>query len=216
MLFILKMNYKKNCLIAVILFYSVACFAQQKNSVKLVKPVSEIKDGVYFSFDHLKKNQPDLLPENLFKSLYDSTFSLWQWSNTANLYYVDNNGQRKSLDRDSIWGFSEGGTPYICLKQRFHKMNTVGSISLFIEFYPINRDPLSLVVTDSKGTSTERMLNFKDGKVSDYTLENFSLILSADEELFTEFNAIKKEKTKRKKTYAFLEKYNNKHPMFEK
>jgi hypothetical protein len=199
-----------------ILFYSAACFAQQKNPAKAGKPViSEIKDGVYFTFDQLKKNEPDLLPRDLFKSQYDSTFSLWQWSNTTHLYYIDKDGQRKSLSRDSIWGFSEGGTPYICLNQRFHKINTVGSISLFIEFYPTIRDPLSIVITDSKGTSAERILDFQNGTVGNYSLEFFSAILSRDEELFNEFNAIKKEKTKRKKTYNFLERYNNRHPIFE-
>src|SRR5258705_12598855 len=127
------MKYTQKYFLLFILFYSSVCFAQQKNPAKVGKPViSEIKDGVYFTFESIKKNQPDLLPEDLFKSYYDSTFSIWQWSNTTNLYYKDKNGGRKSLSRDSIWGFSEGGTPYICLHQLFHKISTVGSISLFI------------------------------------------------------------------------------------
>ena len=207
------MIHRKRYFLACMLFYSAICFAQ-KNSGKIVKPASEIRDGIYFSFEHLKKNEPDLLQENLFKSLYDSTFSLWQWSNTTNLYFIDKDGSRKSLNRDSIWGFSENGTPYICLKQRFHKMNTVGAISLFIEFYPVIRDPLSLVVTDSKGTSTERIFDFQNGSVTDYSLQNLNTIFSRDEELSKEFNSIKKEKTKKKKAYSFLEKYNNRHPLF--
>jgi hypothetical protein len=210
------MIYKKKCLLAFILFYSSVCFAQQKNPAKAGKPVvSEIKDGVYFTFESIKKNQPDLLPGDLFKSLYDSTFSLWQWSNTANLYYIDKSNQRQTLSRDSIWGFSENGTPYICLHQRFHKIRTVGAISLFTEFYTSLRDPLSIVVTDTRGTSAERILDFQTGNIGDYSVEFFSSILSRDEELFSQFSAIKKEKTKRKKTYSFLEKYNNKHPLFE-
>jgi len=209
------MIYKKKYFLLPLIFYSVTCFSQQKNPAKAGKPViSEIKDGVYFTFDHVKNNQPDLLPEELFKSYYDSTFSIWQWSNTTNLYYKDKNGERKSLSRDSIWGFSEGGTPYICLHQRFHKISTVGAISLFVEFYPFIKDPLSIVVTDSKGTSKERILDFQNGNIGDYSVEFFSSILSRDEELFTQFSAIKKEKTKRKKTYSFLEKYNNRHPLF--
>jgi len=209
------MKYKTKSLILLILICSVSCFAQKKNSGKIAKQVaSEIKDGVYFSFESLKNNLPDLLPEDLFKSYYDSTFSLWQWSNSTNLYYIDKNAKKQSLSRDSIWGFSEDGTPYICLNSRFHKIQTVGSISLFNESYPMVRDPLSPVMTDAKATSIDRILDFENGTIANYSLEYFSIILSRDPDLYAEFNAIKKEKTKRKKTYSYLEKYNNRHPMF--
>ena len=211
------MNYKTKSLLVIILFFSFSCLAQKKNSDKIGKQLSsEIKDGVYFSFENVKKNQPDLLPENLFKSLYGSTFSLWQWSNTTNLYYIDKYNMKQSLNRDSIWGFSDAGTPYICINRKFHRIQTVGSISLFNESYPIIKDPLSIVVTDAKGTSADRIFDFETGKVIDYSLENFSLILARDQELFNEFNAIKKEKSKRKKAYVYLEKYNSRHPMFVK
>ncbi len=209
------MKHKTRPLLLLILIYSVSCFAQKKNSEKIAKQVaSEIKDGVYFSFESLKENQPDLLPENLFKSYYDSTFSLWQWSNTTNLYYIDKNNQKQSLSRDSVWGFSEDGTPYICLNGRFHKIQTVGSISLFNESYPMIRDPLSPVMTDAKATSVDRILDFENGTIGNYSLEYFSTILSRDPNLYAEFNAIKKEKTKKKKAYSYLEKYNSRHPMF--
>ncbi len=209
------MIYKKKLLL-VLLLHSALCYAQQKNPAKAGKPVaSEIKDGVYFTFESVKKNQPDLLPENLFKSYYDSSFTLWQWANGNNLYYIDTDGQRKALSRDSLWGFSEGGTPYICLNQRFHKINAVGAISLFNEFSPLIRDPLSLVITDTKGTNVERILDFQNGTIGNYSIEFFSSILSRDEDLFTEFNAIKKEKTKKKKMYAFIERYNKRHPLYE-
>ncbi|MEO5570556.1 MAG: hypothetical protein ABIT08_07755 [Bacteroidia bacterium] len=210
------MNYKKIYFSVFILFFSAACFSQQKNPAKAGNPVMPIiKDGVYFTFEDIKKNQPNLVLENLYKSMYDSTFTLWQWAHTANLYYIDKSGTRKALNRDSIWGFSEDGTPYICLNQFFHKINTVGSISLFIEFYPLIRDPLSLVLTDSKGNSEERILDFENGNTGSYELTYFNSILVRDSALYNQFNAIKKERTKRKKMYVFLEKYNEIHPMFK-
>jgi hypothetical protein len=180
---------------------------------KTVAPV--IKAGVYFSFENVKKNQPDLLLKDLFKSYYDSSFTISQWANTTNLYYIDKSGSRKSLNRDSIWGYCDSGTPYICLNQYFHKISMVGMISLFIEFYPVIRDPLSLVVTETKGTSAERMLDFENGKIGDYTVDNFLSILVRDEELYKTYMALKNDKAKRKKMYSYIEKYNERHPIFE-
>lgn len=209
-------NYMKHIILSMVfIFISLISFSQQMNPAKAGKLISSaIKDGVYFSFDDVKSNQPNLLLENLFKSYYDTSFTLSQWANTANLYYIDKKGNRKSLNRDSIWGYSENGIPFICINGFFHKINTIGAISVFTEFYPVIRDPLSIVVTDVMGTTADRILDFQNGRVGDYDLDNFNFILIRDEELFKEFNEIKKNKAKRKKMYSYLEKYNERHPMY--
>ena len=194
----------------------VQSYSQQTNAAKAGKPAAPvIRDGVYFSFESIEKNQPDLLLKDLFKSYYDSSFTISQWANTQNLYYNDKSGNRQSLNRDSVWGYCDRGTPYICLNKYFHKISTVGMISLFLEFYPLIRDPLSIVRTDSRGTSEERILDFETGKVGSYSIEYFIPILQRDEELNQSFMALKKDKAKRKKMYSYIEKYNEKHPLFD-
>ncbi|MFI5218564.1 MAG: hypothetical protein ACHQNT_03665 [Bacteroidia bacterium] len=180
---------------------------------KIIVPF--LKDGVYFTFDDVKKNKPNLLHENLFKSYYDTIFTISHWSNTMNLYYKNEEGKRISLSRDSIWGYCENGIPYICIGGYFHKVNTLGSISVFTEFYPVLRDPMPIVVTDVKGSAVDRLLDFENGRIGDYDLDNFNFILMRDEPLFKEFNSIKKLKSKKKKMYSYLEKYNERHPLFE-
>lgn len=206
----------RNSLKIIFIFISTLSIAQQKNSAKTNKhTVTAINDGVYFSFEDVKNNKPNLLLKNLFKSYYDSSFTISQWANTPSLYYLDQSTNRVSLNRDSIWGYCENGIPYICINRYFHKINTVGSICLFTEFHPVIKDPLSIVVTDVKGNSVDRILDFENGQVGDYTLDNFNFILMRDEVLFNEFNAIKKLKAKRKKMYSYLERYNERHPIFD-
>lgn len=176
---------------------------------------SQLKDGVYFSFQDVRNNAPNLTVKDLFKSYYDTTFTIKQWATAPELYYKDKNGERQHLSYDSLWGYSEAGVPFIALTHRFHRISTVGSISLFREFYPVVREGMTPVVTDVKGTSTDRILDFETGEIKEYSLENFSTLLMRDEELYKEFSKIEKPKAKRKKAYVYLEKYNEKHPMFK-
>ena len=106
-------------------------------------------------------------------------------------------------------------TPYIMMNGLFHKVSTVGTISVFTEFFPLIRDPLALVITDVKGTAVDRLLDFENGRVGNYDLDNFNFILMRDDTLFKEFNAEKNLKVKKKKMYSYLEKYNQRHPLFE-
>lgn len=191
-------------------------FSQQMNPAKAAKIDNpSVKDGIYFTFEDVKKNKPNLVKENLFKSYYDTIFTISQWSNTFNLYYKNNEGMRIGLNRDSVWGYCENGIPYICIGGYFHKVSTLGSISVFTEFYPVIRDPLPIAITDVKGTAIDRILDFKNGRTGDYDLDNLNFILMRDEPLFKEFNSIKKLKSKKKKMYSYLEKYNERHPLFE-
>lgn len=200
------MRFKKTVLLLLLITITNICVGQH---------TSQLKDGVYFSFQDVKNNTPNLTLKDLFKSYYDTTFTIKQWAASSELYYKDRNGARQHLSYDSLWGYSEAGVPFIALTHRFHRISTVGSISLFREFYPVVREGMTPVVTDVKGTSTDRILDFETGEIKEYSLENFSTLLMRDEELYKEFSKIEKPKAKRKKAYVYLEKYNEKHPMFK-
>lgn len=173
-----------------------------------------LKDGIYFSFEDVKQNQPNLEKKNLFKSYYDTVFTIYQWAHTANLYYIDDSGAKVSLSRDSIWGFSEGGTQYFMRGGYFHKISLFGSISVFTEFYSTIRDPMAVVITDKKGISTDRIIDMEEQLVINYDVDNVAFVLSRDAELFSQFNALTSKKQKKKRLYSFIEKYNERNPLF--
>jgi len=171
------------------------------------------QEGVYFSFAAFRNLKPDIRKHQIYKYGADSTYSIRRWVAGENPYYISESGIKTKLPLDSVWGFAEKNNAFIFLGGKFHKITTLGSISYFLESYPVIKAGMAPVVTDSRGTSTYRLLDFEDGSLYDYEMESFEYLLGKDEELLKEFRSLNNPKTKRKKMYIFLEKYNRKHPV---
>ena len=176
---------------------------------------SEIQDGVYFSFAEVKQNKPSISKEQLIKSYYDKTdFTLSQWANTENLFYLDNNGVKRKVNRDSLWGYVEEGTPFILLNGRFYKFYTIGTISVFVESYPTIQQTVAPVLTDVHSGTYNRLFDFSNGQIGDYDVTNLTMVLAKDTALYNDFQELKNMKAKRKKMYKYIERYNDKHTLF--
>lgn len=185
--------------------------AQSESDADLFKRTnnfSSIKDGVYYSFSELKSNKPSLSKDQLIKS-YDQTveFTLSQWSTSENLFYLDAQNVKRKVNRDSLWGYVENGTPFIYLNGKFHKFSTIGTISLFTETYPMVKT-MSPVMTDYYNGSFQRMFDFNTGQIADYDADNVAMMIAKDQNMFNEFNELKTLKAKRKKMYRFIERFN--------
>lgn len=198
----------KKFLLSILLFSAVFGYSQSSEQRAEKRP----QDGVYLSFDELRENAPSVQRPQLFRSMYDTSFTILQWSRTPSLYYFDKNNQKVSLKRESIIMIAESGTAYIQQNGVFHKALLYGSIIVFTEIYPKVNEPMAVVVTEVKASSRDRMLDTENEMLMDYTLENFQKILKRDEELYREFNAIKSIKQKRKLVYRYIEKYNSRNP----
>lgn len=170
-------------------------------------------DGVYFSFESFKLAQPGLVKNELHRELDKDDFSIRQWISAEQLYSISGTGKKVEIGRDSVWGYVENGVPYIYLGKRFHKITTLGSISYFLESYPVISGNPAPVITETKGFSAYRLLDMETGDLLYYTPEDLGQLLERDETLFKEFNAITNPKEKKRKLYIFLEKYNKLHPL---
>lgn len=198
----------KKILSILILCLPCICFSQSD-----VRPKDKlVNDGVYLSFDELRENAPSVKRSQLFRSMYDTVFTILQWSRTPSLFYLDKDNQKVSLSRQAIVMLAENGTAYIQQNGVFHKATLFGPVIVFTEIYPKVNEPMAVVVTEVKAASRDRMLDTENETVKDYTLENFQKILKRDEELYNEFNAIKSIKQKRKMVYRYIEKYNSRNP----
>ena len=170
-------------------------------------------DGVYLSFSAFRNGKPDLIKSQLVSSVYNNDFTIRKWSNTENLYYNDASNVKMSMDHKSIWGFSENGVLFLFLGNKFHKVTVLGQISYFLESYPVIKGNMAPVVTDTKATSSYRFLDMETGEIADYTVENLQDLLQRDETIYNEYMAITSLKSRKKKMYVFMERFNKEHPL---
>jgi hypothetical protein len=191
------------------LFFKISASAQTVSLKDSSIKTSMFNDGVYLSLYDLQNNHPSITKEHLIKSYYDkSDFSISQWAATTALYYMDDNEKKQKVNRDSLWGYVENGTPYILINDRFHRFSTAGKVSVFTESYPTIKAGMAPVVTEAKSVATTQLFILASGKIMEFTPENVAIAIADNPILLEEFKALKTWKQKRKKMYRFVERYN--------
>lgn len=171
------------------------------------------REGVYASFSAFRNGKPDVVKSQFIKPATADEYTVRQWVNSEKLLYLDSAGAQKNFDPMTFWGFVEKETLFLFLGNKFHKVNTLGQISYFLESYPIIKGNMAPVVTDARSTSSYRLLDMETGDINDYTVDNLMDLLERDEALFAEYKAIISQKEKRKKMYTYMERFNEKYPL---
>lgn len=171
-------------------------------------------EGVYSSLQEFRSGKPNITKNRLIRNSSSGLeFTIRQWINSEKLLYGDDFGNTSNFDPKDFWGYFENGTLYIFVGNKFHRVTLLGSISYFLESYPKVTGNHSPVVTDSRATSSYKMLDMETGDILDYDIVNLGDLLARDEELHSEYKAIVSMKLKRKKMYSFMERYNKKYPL---
>lgn len=209
-----------------LLVLSLIVQAQPSNLVWVkYTPDFTFNDGIYLDFEQVKGNNPIpktriMVSENLTNPLFfDKILS------GKKIFYFDENGLRKEVATEKIWGFSNKGVIYINMGGNFNKISIVGSICHFIatvtvvnqQYYDpfyngysagYNVGPSVYAVQETR----QFLLDFKTGTVFDYSYENVSLAIASDSVLAKEYAAMKKRKQKDLK-FLYIRKYNERNPL---
>lgn len=215
-------------LFILILHLSKLLIFSQNDSVKLVKytPDFEFKEGLYLSFAQLKNNQP--IPKSRIISSYDQNSRDFfdDLFLKDKIFIYDLYGMKQTIKKKDIWGYSSNGFIYIYLSEGFHRVSYVGSICHFVAditvYSSYYRDPYyynsyyyysSRPITTKSTELQQYMLDFKTGKIIEYTSEGLEILLMNDPELYDEFMALRRKKKKQLKFY-YIRKYNERNPLY--
>ena len=206
--------------IAVIsLFYCNFCFAQER-SVQYSRDF-EFKNGMYLSFMDFKKNQPVMAAKIISdynrsdRDFFDKVLSKTTFT------YIDSAGKEQMQKARDVWGYCQNGTVHVNYGADFARVTVIGSICHFVASVqrqigvsdpfmyndPFYNPQRYVYVTE------QMVLDFETGKISEFNVPNMESLLSRDEALFNQFNALKK-KEKRDGIFLYLRKYNEKHPIY--
>ncbi len=169
------------------------------------------EQGVYMSLESLQSGKPGYMLADLYKSQYDTSYTIREWSRSSRLLVTTSVGKKASI-RDSIFCISEDGRVELYMGGRFHKVLEFGAICYFRESYKIVKDQMSPVVTETYGTADYRLLELNTGLIYDFNLSNVENLIRKDEELFREFKSIKSSKKRKNLMYLYIEKFNRRNP----
>ena len=193
----------------------------------------EFTDGLFTNFESVKENNPIppariVTDEDMFdRAFYDKITS------HKEIAIYDENGVKKVLQTENIWGYSRNGILYINVGVSFHRISFMGSISHFVAtittYSPSHYDPYyynpyysnsyyynRYSMPQATATSTDLrqyLLDFKSGDVMEYDVESVEVLLMKDPELADEYHALRARKQKQMK-FVYIRRFNEKHPLY--
>lgn len=145
--------------------------------------------------------------EFLTKVLYEEAFS-----------YKEGETLIKAKSKN-VWGYLQNSTFYVNYKGDFYRVPVFGSISYLVAnvtvINPGFYDPRFGYSTGSTTTKELRefLMNFYDGQIEPFTLSRAEELLSADLQLYAEYDKLSRRK-KKEQIYSFLRKFNQAHPVY--
>jgi len=208
---------------------------QVQDEIPLVKysPDFEFTDGLYANFESVKENDPIppariVTDEDLFdRAFYDKITQLKE------ITIYDENGVKKVLRTEDIWGYSRNGILYINVGSAFHRISFMGSICHFVAtvttYNPNHYDPYAYSPYHSNSYYYNRysqpqsnvgstdlrqyLLDFDTGDIMEYDTESVEVMLMKDHELADEYHSLSNRKKKQMK-FVYIRLYNEKHPLY--
>ena len=198
-----------------IFIFFTATLSAQKDSVLYTKDFT-LKEGIYLSFSDFKKNNP-IVFEKIKTVSSAKGFNFWKSElMKQSITYYDSVGTEKTVATQKLWGYSSGSSVYINYAADFYKIQVLGSVCHFTAYVQN-----TLGGTDANTpydmrdgyVQTQLMMDMSTGKVATFNVTNMEGFLKRDEELLKEFTALSKKK-KKQSIFIFLNKYNQKHPLY--
>jgi len=209
--------------------------AQEDEDVAMVKysPDYEFTNGLFANFESVKENNP--IPPARIVTDEDMLDRAFYEKITAQKEIViyDDNGVKKVMNTNEIWGYSRNGILYINVGSAFHRISFMGSICHFVatvttyntNYYdPYYYNPYysnsyyynrySRPQSNQGSTDLRQyLLDFETGDVMEYDTESVEVLLMKDPELADEYHALRNRKKKQMK-FVFIRRYNEKHPLY--
>jgi hypothetical protein len=180
---------------------------------------AELGDRIYLSYGDFRQNKAvtkNVIVSNLDKNqqefiakvLFNETFS---FKNADSILVT--------LDTKRVWGYRQNGTFYINFNGDFYRVPVFGSISYFVANVVIMNtgfyDPRFGVTMGPARTKELRefVMDFYEGEIREFTMENAKNMLSRDSVLYEEFKKLSRKKQK-EQVYRYIRKYNERHPVY--
>jgi len=225
----------RNTFFFILMIWCPLILAQEDQGKKMVEysPDFEFNDGIFPNFESVKENNP--IPAARIVTDEDLNDRAFYDKVTAqkDITIYDDNGVKKVMRTEDIWGYSRNGILYINVGMAFHRISYMGSICHFVAtvttYNPNYYDPYyynpyysssyyynrySYPQSNVANTDLRQyLLDFETGDVMEYDTESVEVLLMKDPELSDEYHSLRNRKKKQMK-FVFIRRFNEKHPLY--
>lgn len=208
---------RSNFLLLLFAVFTGGLFAQL-DSVQV--PVDlNIADGIFVSYADFRYNKAILKDQVISTGNKEQLDFIWKTLEKETFSFQDSQ-KTTVVNSKSIWGFFQNKTLYINYKGVFYRVPVFGSICYLVAtvevvgvgFY----DPMygyGTGVGSRRQEIREFLINFYDGIVTEFRMDEAELLISRDKEIFAEYKKLSRRKQK-EQIFRYIRKYNDAHPVY--
>jgi hypothetical protein len=216
-------------------------YGQDKEGMVKYTPEFKFTDGIYLNFDQVKQNKPIPKAKLLTSVDYNDREFFKKIFEIDKIYFYDNMGVRQEIPKSSIWGYSRNGVLYVQVQENFNRVTFVGSICHFVAditsydsryydspygydpyyspYYGSYYSPYNSYYSPYRQSNLTRnelkqyLIDFESGKILEFDVENTSLLLMKDNQLYDEYVQLSRRK-KKELMFVYIRKFDEKNPLY--
>jgi len=213
----------KITLIILLVFIKLIGFAQ-KDSV-ICDLNCKITEGIYLNYEDFRKNNP-VTREQLQSAVNKDLLDFFGKTLESEKFTFVRNEEKATLNSKNVWGFYQNNILHINYKGRFYRVPVFGSISYLMAtvevissnyYYPgygmMGGMGGSMGTTMKTQEVRDFLINFYDGIIIPFSIDQAELLLKRDPAVYAEFKALKRKQQKLQIT-RYIRKYNELHPVY--
>ncbi len=192
----------------------------QSDSVE-VNELSFFNEGLYLSAKDLRQNL-NIDKQNIKSDLNKEQIEFYSKVTSQQSLTIINSNSTYTLGVNQIWGYVQNKTLFVNYNGKFFRVPVFGSICYFagvIEvtgYYNGVYDPM-FGPGGARAVKTQEVrefiMNYYDGRIIPFNMDDLEKLLSRDADLFKEYNALNK-RNRKKQASRYIRKYNELHPIY--
>jgi hypothetical protein len=194
----------------------------QSDSVE-VNELAYFNEGLYLSAKDLRLNST-IDKQNIESDLNKEQIDFYSKITSQESITVVNGNASYTLGINQVWGYVQNKTLFVNYNGKFFRIPVFGSICYFagvIEvtgYYNGVYDPM-FGPGGTRAVKTQEVrefiMNYYDGRIIPFNMEDLEKLLSRDKDLFDEYSKLNK-RNRKKQASRYIRKYNELHPVYYK
>ncbi len=186
-----------------------------QNDSVVVPADLNIADAIYLTYYDFRHNKGILKEQISSSANKDQLDFMGKSLDKETLSYSDNQ-KTTEVKSNTVWGFVQNKTLYINYKGSFYRVPVFGSVCYLVATVEIVGagfyDPMFGYGSGRRQEVREFLINFYDGVITEFKMDEAEVLLSRDKLIYTEFKKLNRKKQK-EQIFRYIRKYNDAHPV---